>query len=263
MAIKVIEDTMKNAGAVLSETDELLDHLMEAWPWVQPSNSSNAIQAGGPAKYIVACRVNLQKLGLAGFDRTYPAISLAVSSGNGSDDSNARLVDGIFQIGKLNMLLEENKCMLKTDDQRNQARAMLKTAIGDFAIFLLSQYKLGRADDEIYLSVNEYCARGGITSSVLYGNILNTLEIVGEQPYGYEEISPYYDDLVGIDPGFLAECQEARYPLTEERCQSIIDGSMPLEVARGLLTEFQKNIVDVDMDGINPNNMIQRMHLST
>lgn len=262
MAVKVIEDNMKNAGAVLSETWELLGNLLDGWPWVQASNSSNALQAGGPAKYIVACRVNLQKLNLSGFDRSYPSLSAAVSSGNTNDESNPRLIDGVFKIGRLNMMLEETKCMLKTDDQRAQARQLLKVAIGDFAIFLLAQFQLGRSDDAIFLSVSEYCGRHGVTQSVLYGELLNAMEMVDEHPYGYEEISEFHDDLVGIDPSFLAECQEAQYPLTADVCQAIISGTLPIEAARGMLLEFQKNTEEVEITGLNANNMVQRMHLS-
>lgn len=260
MAVKIVEDNMKNAKGIFTEAFELTMALYNAYSWVQPSASPEAVNAGGPAKYIVAGRTHLQNLPLNGFDRLYPALHSTVSSGTATNESNPRLVDGIFKIGKLHQFLTDNRYMLKTDAQRQTAREFIAVIIGDLAIFMISQFQLANPST-VFLSVSESCSKLGITKDVAYGTLLNAMDTVGQAPYGYEEASPYYDELTGVDAAFLSECEEASYPLTEDICVRIIDGSLPIAEARGLLAEYKQSSREVEITGMDASNMVTKLQL--
>lgn len=257
---KVISDTIKDAGTLLTEVTDLLFILSDARQWVQPSSSQECLRAGGPAKYIVQSRMQLQKVNLSGFDRNYPTIDSALSNGKAEDAAAARLVDGVFKIGKFKELLTGNNFMLKTDAQRQEADKLLCVAIGDLAVFMILQFHLHQPEI-IHLSVQEYCTRQGIGQDILYGTMISVLESVGQAPYGYEEASPYYDEMMGIDAGFLAECEEAGFPLNEELCKQILGGTVTLEAARGQLYEYKRTTTEVEVSGMDTLNMVERLNL--
>jgi len=260
--MKVRENNIKDAKALLEETYSLMGLLLQGIVWVQDSNSEEAQEAGGLAKYIVASRTNLQALHLNNFDRAYPVVSGAVSNGRAEDFSSVRIVDGIYKIGQLNAKLQASKCLLKTDQERSEVRGILYAAIGDLALFMVMQFGLQQGSDSVMLAVKEFCDARGMTPDVLYGELLNVIETLGQSAYGYEPVSPYYDDLMGLDPVFVAECEEAQFPLTEDLSKQIVQGSLSLEEARGMLGEFQRQSTQVEVKGISPTNMVGKLNLT-
>lgn len=262
MSIKVLEDNIKDAKALLSEAHALIGLLTKAIPWVQGSQSEEAKRNGGPGKYIVLSRAALQSMQLTNFDRCYPTVAAVIANGRAEEFGNGRLVDGVYKIGQFNAKLQAAKYLIKTDNERQEVRELLYAILGDLALFIIMQFGLATNTDAVMLSVQEYCEAQRISPDILYGELLGLLEEIEQSPYGYEPISPYYDDLMGMDPVFVAECEEAQYPLTEDVAQRLLSGALSIEEARGQLAEFQRQVTQVEVKGIDPGNMVSKLNLS-
>lgn len=259
---KIIEDTMPKAADVLKECMGLTNELCKVAEALAPYSSVEPGKFATLPAYLAWSVNELKQAAITGFSVNYPNLSEMFANCQNSDEGMRRMHDGIYKVGQIAAELSAHKYLIKFDEQRAALAEQTKQAIGDMCIFLITQYQLySGEEDGILLSVHSYCERNGITSSVLYGGLLLKLEWVGVEPYGYESISEYRQDLIDIDPVFVAECEECAFPLTKQLSQDIISGKVSISEARGLLTTFLQQTDETTVEGMTPASMIKQMHL--
>lgn len=257
---KIVEDNFANAAPLFSEVMSLVHTFSEMREYTQ-STAVTMRNNVNPAQYIVAGRQAWSKVNAPGFSRTYPTIATIIANGSTEDYSAGRLIDAIYKVGQLFAYLTANKNMLKTDAQRAEADRLLCKIVGDFCVFLITQYRLARTDDATYLSVSEFCNRNKVSPSVVYGSLMDLMKSVGEEPYGYEPMSPYFEDMQEVDPVFVSECEEKSFPLTGKMCEDLISGKLSVEEARGELIKFEQDTVVTTVEGMTTGNMIKKLNL--
>lgn len=264
MSEKIVKDEISNARGIVEECSEIIEVVFEMYGYVIPDTRKVVKQYGAIARYITTVRPKLQKgLGtFKNFKAWYPGISSVIGEGKASNESNPRLADGLYKVSQLRTVLEECQFLLKTDKQRGDVQAIMRSVIADFCIFLITQFNLSQGDGSVMLSIKEMCADKGVSVDVFYGHLLDIMEACGIQPYGYETISPYYDELMGVDPVFLTECEDAGFPLTADISAKIVEGTLPIEEARGLLIDYQRQVETKELKGVNALNMVSRLNLS-
>lgn len=261
-SIRVLEDTIPNAKAMLQEAISLQGELLKCVDALQPFGPAQKAEYGTLPKFIVKSSTVLRSVCISGFDLNYPVIRSVIVNGQSRDDGMRRIHDGLYKVGQLYNRMSELKFAVKLDKDRSELRDLACKAAGDITVYIITQYKLDNYDQGVYLSVTEYCNREGITPAVLYGEMLHAMEAVGADVYGYESISEYRQALIDIDPVFLAECEEYGFPLTSQMSKDIINGTMSLDAARSELTEFLQQMEETEVRGMTPANMVSRMNLS-
>lgn len=260
--MKVIPDSSKNAYNLLKEVHCLVNRELIASEWLAPYGPEAKKNYPSLPTYIMAGKEALANSQLANFDANYPTIKEVLANGESVDDGGKRLHDAIYKLGAANASLSKANYLVKLDAERTAIREQLLESAGDLIIYLIVQYELDKSmDGEVKLSVNALCEKEGITPAVLYGELLNQLEHTGVQVYGYESISKWNEQLLDIDPVFVAECEENNFPLTEDICQQICEGKLPIPEARNLLASFLRESEEKEVDGITPTNMIARLNL--
>lgn len=257
--IKVKEDVLRSADKLLEEILELVEQVRIARENLAPFNEEKKKAFGSLPRYVAHTKTGLESACISNFGVNYPTMEVVIQNGDATDDGMFRFHDGIFKLSKLNNALKEAKYIIKLNEERAKLTQLANEVIADFCIFLLIQYRL--ADSVPFLSVQNYCVKKGITASVLYGQVLNILEETGEKPYAYEAISPYRDDMLDIDANFLTECEEVRFPLTEEMAKKILAGEMSMAEANAALLEFLREREEETIEDVTPQNMLQKMQL--
>lgn len=260
--MKVIPDSNKNAYTLLREVHTLLNRELVSAEWLAPYGSEAKKSYPTLPSYIMAGKVALSKAGLANFNANYPTIKEVIANGETVEDGSKRLHDAIYKLGSANDSLVKFNYLVKLDADREDIRQQLLQSAGDLILFLIVQYELDKSmDGEVKLSVNAFCEKEGVTPAVFYGELLNQLELTGVQVYGYESISKWNEQLLDIDPVFVAECEENNFPLIDDICQLICDGKLSIPEARNQLAAFLKESEEKEVDDISPTNMIARLNL--
>lgn len=260
--VKVLEDVIPQASDMLREVLSLQQELSKCEEVLRPFGPEQKEQYRTLPQYIVKGAAVLKSAVISGFDMNYPVLSSALENGLSADEGMRRLHDGLYRVGQFYNRLCELKFAVKLDTDRESMHDVVKQAVGDLAVYVITQYKLDSLDSGVYLSVSEYCDRSGISPSILYGELLLVMDKVEAQPFGYESISPYRQELLDIDPVFVAECEEQGFPLTAEMSERIVKGELSLNDARATLMEFMQQREEKVVDGMTPANMISRMNLS-
>lgn len=261
MAIKVIEDTIKDADQLLVDMNSLLGALKATSEALRPFDEDARKEFKSVPMFLAQTSATLRKVPISKFEFNYPALSSFVANGESSNDSFRRLHDALYSLSQLNEKLTERKYLLKFDTEREEARALANRALGDLAISIISQFELMDSDAYVYLSVDKYCDANGISPSVLLGTILQALEVSGESPRGYEKLSAYYDRMMEFDPTFVGECEEYAFPLNDEMCEALLSGKLSLPDARKRLADHLAQREEKELSGVNSMNLIQAMHL--
>lgn len=256
--VKIVEDTLADAAKILQELQSLLLEVRECEIALVPFKDSGAKTL---PQYVAKTRAMLEKANISKFGIYYPALSAVISNGSFDDEGMHRLHDGVYKLGKFNKKLVASKFVIKTDVERTELQAEAKNIRADFIIFIITQYKL-TSTTTVLMSVKDYCDRQSISPDIYYGELLLQLEETGEQPYGFEQISPYRQELIDIDPVFVSECEDNFFPLTAELSAQIIDGAVNLVEARAILLEHMKQSEETEVANMNPGNMIKQLNLS-
>lgn len=262
MSAKIIEDELRVSAGLLSELNTLLKEVINVRWWCQPYGREQREKFKTLPQYMAATRSGLQSACIKNFESNYPTISSVIADGDGSSSIVPRLHNGVYKLSSLNNKLKKLNYLVKFDDDRDELRDLANLIIADLAIFILTQYKLDEYNSWVYLSVSEYCQREGITPGLYAGNMWYILESTGQTLYGYDALSKYYDDMNELDSAFLVECEENDFPLTDELCEKILSGKLPMAEARGMLIEHMKTVEKSEVKNINPSNMVQMLNLS-
>lgn len=269
--MKVLEDVNPSMSRLLGEITTLQQELLKAqdalrtFAEAKKAARSNGVQppASLPA-YLASTRSVLMGLQINNFSNDYPALSSMVANGNAEFEGAGRLYDCVYQLGQLRKKLAAMSYMVKSDTDRNDLSDYNNQSLADLAVFTITQYGLYNLDDGVCMSIFNACNERGVSPDIMYGEQLNILETTGKSVYGYECISEFRDDMMEIDPVFLAECEEADYPLDAEKCRAIVNGEVPIVVARGDLLEYMKSGVYVereDTKGMTTLNMLKKLSL--
>lgn len=259
--MKIKEDTLPKAKEVLSELISIQQSLYRMREALCPFDADAKQTYGSLPKFLVARRAVLQSYAIKGFSVQYPHVNLMISDGMNDDAGMFRLHDGVYKLGQAMQALQACKFMVKTDAECMDIHTYVSKSLADFTVFVITQYGLADTDEYVLLSVSDYCGREGMTPEVFYGSQLTLLEATGESVYGYESISPYKDDLLDIDATFVAECEEANFPLTDTVSKAIISGELPIAEARGQLQTWLEQMEQKEVKGITLRNMVQKMNL--
>lgn len=259
--MKIHEDTIPNAKEVLGELMELQGKLHGTFKALRSFGPEEKATYGSLPKFFVGRRAELMSFAIDGFSMQYAHVNDILRNGRSSNDSGVRLNDGIYKLGLLVNRLRDVKFMVTSDNDCKELRDLAARTLGDFVVYIITQFGLSHCDEFLYLSVQDYCAKSGISGDIFYGAELTLLDEIGESVYGYESISPYRDDLMDIDAGFVAECEDAAFPLNESMCRSLIDGSMDIIEARAELQNWLQSMKDTEIEGISPLNIVEKMHL--
>lgn len=259
---RIVADSIKNADTIIEELFDLYhraDVLRDACMPLQM-----AVRNGGPRKspptYVAETGRVMKDRFIPDFRTEYPALSSAVINGQLGRAHN-RINDAVYKLGNALILMKDRKFMVISEEERQRLYDQLSDIMADVIIYTIIAFGLHKAESgHETLAVSTACEKRQITASVLYGNLLEDLKRTGRTYYAYEELSPVYNDLLAVDPVFLAECEENDLPLTEEIARKVVDGSMTaasamVEVMRGA-EDYETREIEAD-----PFSIITRMKL--
>lgn len=261
MNYKVRENNLADANKLIVELDSLLFEVNEARTYLTPFSDVSRAEHPNPMKYVLETKAKLQNVCLGHFAARYPALQNLIETGGACSDASARLNDAIYKLGSVNTALIECNNLVKSDQVRKDLRSQCEDIIGDLCVYIIVQFELYKDNASPFLAVSEFTETRGFSVDVYYGMLLKMMEEVGQQYYGYEVLSPMYGTMADIDESLLAEAEEAYYPLTDELCEKIISGEIPLPVIRGMIHEYKKTVSYEDVDGVSPLTILKNMHL--
>ena len=262
MSVKVLENNIQNASALLRDVDALLSEMSRLVPCLEELTPAMIKEHGGMPKYVMSLRTVLSGAKVNNFSINYPSIAPLLEDGKFDDNAAARMHDALFQLGKFNAKLSELKCVVKSVEDRKYLYDLACKITGDVAVFMITQFGLYRLDKGVYLCVAEHCNAEGISPDAYYGVVLQVMDKANQAPYGYEVSSPYHDDLLSMDAVFLSQCEENLFPLTEDICKSLVRGEMSFAQANALLTDYISDRVTTEVEGVTTSNMLHRMNLN-
>ena len=131
-------------------------------------------------------------------------------NGSNANEISDRLHDSLYIAGEFTKHVSKTKCVLRGNSDRKPAFEMAKKILGGFAIFTIVQFKLYK-QDEVVLSVNEYCARSADTNGEfptvesLVKFMYDALAKSEQEYYVYEPLSKYYFDASDELPEIMDE----------------------------------------------------------
>lgn len=259
--MKIKEDTLPKAKEVLIELLDIQQSLYGMKMALHPFNAETKATYGSLPKFMAARRASLQASAIKGFSVQYPHVNIMISDGMNDDAGMFRLHDGVYKLGQAMQRLQACKFMVKTDAECDEIADLVNKSLADFVVFVITQYGLSDTDNYVLLSVSDHCGKEGMSPEVFFGSQLTLLEATGETVYGYESISPYRDDLLDIDATFVAECEDANFPLVESVCKDLISGKLPIAEARGQLQTWLEQMEQKEVEGLTLRNMVQKMNL--
>ena len=240
--MKIIEDSVRNEEKVVRQ---LLDFLHLAKGLSEQTASFEKAGAGRKLpRFIAETAQGIQKYLVEDFGVEFPDINSIISNGEMSGGVSQRLHDACYKFGNVQKELQAENCVLRFDDLRERITDTLMDVVSDLAIYIIAQFSLHTANDDVELGVHKVCELKGITKGVLYGSLLEIQENTGKDIYAYEPISPVYQLLLEADPVFVEECSDAFFPLTKEMAEKIIYGEVTLETAREQLSDYIKESIE-------------------
>lgn len=254
--MKVIRDLFNDADSMLSELMAFEAVTVE----LAKNAAPYAIGGNGRSmpRFLAETSTEMRKLLVHNFSLTYPAISAAISNGKLASGSSTRLFDACTTFDAVQRQINDAKCLLKTEADRQTVYDRLCQVVGDLVVFTLIQYQLDLLPEEVTMSVASWCERSGITTDVFYGLLLQDMKTHGQSWYAWEPISPLYEDMIAFDMALVSECEEAFYPLTDETAELLVSGKMSINTLRNQLAAFMSDMEVVETTD-SPTEMLKRM----
>lgn len=257
--MKVVSDSFPHADKVLEELFEFMSSAETMKEHLIPYSIGGNKRA--LPRFITETSVALRQSLISDFVISFPSIHSLVENGNTESMSLSRLHDAIFKFDVVQKAVHKANCVIMADDDRSQLCEKLNDVIGDLAVFTIVQYNLYKLDTgDVTVSVHAHCEKVGITPDILLGSLTDMLAEAGRTWYAYEPISPLYDALDACDPVFMAECEEALYPLTDAMATKIVDGDMDIAFARSQFAAHMKNMVEEELN-VTPTTLLEQMRL--
>lgn len=257
--MKIVADSFDNAAQVL---EELMEFQQVAVHMAENTAPYSVAGAGRPMpRFIKETAMQINGLLIKDIKAAFPSLNLVISNGVLDDNAVARLNDALYVFGDAQQILFKGKGVILKDNERVAVYNKLCQVVGDLCIFIGIQYRLfALAGGQVPMSVSARCERLGITADVMWGLLLQDMQRFGQTWYAWEILSPLYNDLVAFDPGLVAECEDAFFPLTEEVAESVVSGKVDPSVIRTQLAAWLSQTKEREVE-VTPANMMAKMRL--
>lgn len=263
--MQVIADTLQNAEEILNESLSLLDVSLTLCDACMPFQEWMRVnkQHKSPPVYVAETGRKMKEHFIENFQTSYPALASGIINGS-LGIASYRINDGVFRIGNCLIKIKDRKFMIMSDDERRTLYADMQQAVADLVVFVIITFSLHQFSTGVCtLSVSKLCDRRQVNPTIFYAELLQILKDTGRTYYAYEQLSTYYNELLAVEPIFLAECEEQDLPLTEDLAQKILDGELTAAAVKEMLTRTGKGGKGIEEKeiNINPFSMISRMNL--
>ena len=257
--MKTIANSLPNGDQVLMELLGFMSSAHELADAVAPYSVSGN---GRPLpRFIGETAVAMKKSLIKDFASYFPALQNLIENGDGGTQAMNRLHDACFMFNAAQQRIHKVACVIRDDASREEVWELLKTVVGDLAVFICIQFGLyNLGSGEVQMAIAKHCERVGMTPDVLFGTLKQEMDEVERYWWAYEVMSPVYNALNDADPVFLNECEENNYPLTDAMALRIIEGTLDVAEARGMLTEHMLANTERDVD-VTPSTLVSQMHL--
>lgn len=261
--VKLGKDSIKNEEAVILELDNMITNLLDLRKVLRHYDVQAAESGISVPQYLAATRNALTRFCAADMSIEYPSLTSVIANGVTGMSVTWRLHDAIGKLKQAVAKMEAVRCLIRSDEEADKLTPYIDGALGNICIYTIEQFHMHDSDVPPDISLFKHLSKKSISMDVWYGTLLDILGSTGVEPYGYEQMSIYFDVMPTILPvGLLSEMEDAKFPLTPALCQSIVEGKVTSEEAADLFGEYQQETVEETLSSkITPATIMTKLKL--